>query len=134
MLAVVLGPGAGLDDRLGLGDLAGDPALGVLLSALFLLALGLVPAGVQAALLGRFAAAALGLPLGAGLRHQRVSFFAISGSPYAGCDGRTSGRTCAARSGPANFAGICSSRSGGGCYDHTRDSRRFGLQCPCLLY
>ena len=79
MLAVILGVGAGPEDRLGLGDLAGDAVLGVLLRALLPLALGSTGAGLATTLLGLLAAAALGLPLCPGLRHrrQRVSLCGV---------------------------------------------------------
>src|SRR5262249_14281621 len=66
VLAIVLGPGAGLDDRLGLGHFAGDALAGVPLRAALLLALGLVPRR-EPALLGLLAPPPLGLSLCPGL-------------------------------------------------------------------
>ena len=70
-----------------------------------------LPSAVAGALLLLlFAGAALGLALCAGFRHRP-----LPRSPCAPCDGRTSGRTCASRSGPASFAATCWSDSCAAC-------------------
>ena len=69
VLAVVLGASAGLDHGLGLGHLARDRSLGVVLRARLGVALGAVAPGLALALELRLAAA-LGLSLCPGLRHR----------------------------------------------------------------
>ena len=118
--------GAGGDpglDRLDLGDVAGDRDLGVVLGARLVAAL---------------AAGALAAPAlrGRGARPCAVrgsSPSAASASPCARCGGRTSGRTCAARSGPASSAATCWSGSCAACSLRKRASPRCGhLREPFL--
>ena len=79
------------------------------------------------ALLLRLAGAPFGLALRARLRH-------LSGSPCGECGGRTSGRTCAARSGPGCCAWTCWSGSCGACSLRMQASPRcVPLREPFLL-
>ena len=76
-----------------------------------------------------FPSPALGLALCAGLGHRR-----LPGLLVRRCGGRTSGRTCASRSGPASFAGTCWSGSCAACTLRKPASPRCGhLREPFLL-
>ena len=125
LLAVLLGAGAGLDHGLGLGDLAGDAGLGVLLGAPLLPARSGLAAGLPGALPPARAS---------GARPFAVPWSSPSlAGLLMGVGDRTSGSTCASRSGPACFAATCSSRSCGACTPRRRASRRFEHLRPCLL-
>ncbi len=131
-LAVVLGASARLDHGLGLGDLARDGGLGVVLRARLAVALRAVSPGLALALELRLAASLLGLSLCPRLRHLALAPGA-SGFPCAACAVRTSGSTSASLSGPAYCAATCSSRSSAACIPRRRASQQFARLRPCLL-
>ena len=82
---------------------------------------------VRAAASTSAAALAAWLCASAGFGHQSGPSARASAFPCAGCDGHTSGRTCASRSDPDRCAGSCLSGSCGACTLRKRESPRFEL-------